>query len=196
LPLARALRAPIFAHAGVALERARCRLDVRAYVPGRALSLGPFVVEALPVPHDAAQVALRVSAGGCRFAVATDLGRATRDLSGFLGGCDIVFLESNYCPRLLESGPYPPHLKRRVGGPIGHLANEQAAELAASIEDTRVSRLVLVHLSRTNNTPEQARDVVSSRVRRLAVEVLRHGETRRFDVRGGGGVWGEQLGLF
>jgi hypothetical protein len=134
--------------------------------------LGPFVVDALPIPHDAPQVAFRVSAGGRRFGIATDLGHVTRELRAFLAGCDVVFLESNYCPLLLETGPYPLRLKRRVAGPIGHLANEQTAELARSLEDTRVARLVLVHLSRTNNSPERALEVVSSRAHRLRVEAL------------------------
>jgi phosphoribosyl 1,2-cyclic phosphodiesterase len=196
LPLARALRTPIIAHGGVAIERARTRVDVRSYVPGRALALGPFLIEAVSVPHDAPQVALRISAGACRFAIATDLGDPTRGLGPFLRGCDLVFLESNYCPSLLESGPYPLCLKRRVGGPLGHLANEQTADLAASFEDSRVSRLVLVHLSRTNNTPGRAHEVVASRVRRLAVEVLPNGEPRRFAVgRSLRETPGEQLGF-
>jgi phosphoribosyl 1,2-cyclic phosphodiesterase len=195
LPIARALRAPIIAHDGVAIERARRRIAVRSYIPGRPLCLGPFLVEALPIPHDAPQVALRVTAGARCFAVATDLGRATRDLSAFLRGCDLVLLESNYCLRLLENGPYPLRLKRRVAGPLGHLANEQAAELAASLEDTRVSRLVLVHLSRTNNTPERAHDVVASRARRLCLEVLPHGGSRRFEVGAGSAIHGQQLAL-
>jgi phosphoribosyl 1,2-cyclic phosphodiesterase len=182
LPLALALRAPIFAHDGALLERARRRVEVRGYTPGRSLDIGPFVVEALSIPHDAPHVALRVTAGGCRFAIATDLGHARRELRSFLTGCDLVLLESNYCPRLLEAGPYPPSLKRRVGGALGHLANEQAAEVAASLEDTRVSRLVLVHISRTNNTPERAQAVVMSRVRRLPIEALAQGESKRFEV--------------
>jgi phosphoribosyl 1,2-cyclic phosphodiesterase len=91
-------------------------------------------------------------------------------------------LESNYCPELLETGPYPPRLKQRVAGSLGHLANAQAAELAGSLEDTRVSRLVLAHLSRTNNTPDRALSTVASRLRRLPVEALLQGETRRLDV--------------
>lgn len=195
-PVARALRAPLYLHEGIPAMRARQRLEVRSYVPGRPVPLGPFVVEALPVPHDAPQVALRVSAGGRRFGIVTDVGHATRELRAFLAGCDLVFLESNYCPHLLETGPYPPSLKRRVAGPIGHLANDQAAELARSLEDTRVARLVLVHLSRTNNLPERALDVVASRVRRLPVEALPHAEPRRFEVAAG--HWSaaaEQLGL-
>lgn len=185
LPLARALRSPIITHDAVGLPRARRRTNVRSYVPGQPLALGPFVVDALPVPHDAPQVALRVTAGACRFAVATDLGHATRDLRAFLGACDLVLLESNYCARLLESGPYPPRLKRRVAGHLGHLANEQAAELAASLENTRVSRLVLVHISRTNNTPDRALDIVASRVHRIRLDVLPQGGSRRFDVSAG-----------
>jgi phosphoribosyl 1,2-cyclic phosphodiesterase len=195
IPLARALRAPVIAHSGIALERVPQRIEVRSFVPRRSLALGPFLVEGLPVPHDAPHVAVRVSVGARRFAVATDVGHAPRDLRAFLRDCDLVLLESNYCPRLLESGPYPPRLKSRVAGPLGHLANEQAAELAASLEDTRVSRLVLVHVSRTNNTPERAHEVVASRVRRLPVMVLPHGGSRRFDVGAGPRARAEQLGF-
>jgi phosphoribosyl 1,2-cyclic phosphodiesterase len=183
LPMARALRAPLYAHDRATLDRPRRRLDVRPFVPsGRPVALGPFVVEALSVPHDAPHVALRVSAGAHRVALATDVGHPTRELCAFLAASDLVLLESNYCPRMLDTGPYPPRLRARVAGPLGHLANEQAAEIARALEDTRVSRLVLVHLSRANNTPERAFDVVASAVRRLGVEALAHGAPRVLDV--------------
>ena len=180
-PLARALRAPLFAHAGVPFV-SRKRVEVRTYQPGNAVGLGPFEVEALTIPHDAPHVALRISAGGKRFGIATDLGHATRELRAFLQACDLVMLEANHCPQLLESGPYPPRLKRRVAGPLGHLTNEQAADFAATLEDSRVSSLVLAHLSRTNNSPERAVAAVARRVRRLPVDVLLNGEPRKLDV--------------
>jgi len=196
VPIARALRAPLHVHGGIPAPRVRSRLEVRTYVPGRPVPLGPFVVDALPIPHDAPHVALRVSAGGKRFAIATDLGHPTRELRALLAGCDLVFLESNYCPGLLETGPYPMHLKRRVAGPLGHLANDQTADLARSLHDTRVARMVLVHLSRTNNTPGRALDVVAAKAHRLAVEALPHAEPRRFDVVAGrGSAAAEQLSL-
>jgi phosphoribosyl 1,2-cyclic phosphodiesterase len=196
LPIARALRAPLHAHDRIAAPRARRRLEVRSYSPGRPVTLGPFVVEALAVPHDAPHVAMRVSASGRRFGLAMDVGHPTRELRLFLAACDLVFLESNYCPDLLEAGPYPPTLKRRVAGPLGHLGNEQAADIARSLEDTRVGRVVLVHLSRANNTPERALDTVVSRIRRLPVEALSHAEARRFEVRTGSwSAAAEQLAL-
>lgn len=196
LPIARALRAPLHLHDGIAAPRARSRLEVRSYHPGRPVPLGPFVVETLPVPHDAPQVAVRVGAAGRRFGIVTDVGHVTRELRAFLAGCDLVLLEANYCPHLLETGPYPPSLRRRVAGPLGHLANDQAAELARSLEGTRVGRVVLVHLSRTNNEPARALDTVASRAHRLPVEALPHGLPRAFEVQAGNwSVAAEQLSL-
>ena len=41
--------------------------------------------------------------------------------------CDALVLECNHEPDLLAAGPYPASLKRRVGGNLGHLSNQQAA---------------------------------------------------------------------
>ena len=80
LGLARALKTPVFAHDGARLEPVRRRMAVRQYVPGRPLTLGPFLVESLAIPHDAPQVALTVSAGRLRCAIVSDVGHVTREL--------------------------------------------------------------------------------------------------------------------
>jgi len=103
-------------------------------------------------------------------------------------------LEANYCPEMLKAGPYPERLKKRVQGPLGHLANQQAADIASRLQETRVSRVILVHLSRTNNTPERALDVVATRAPRLPVEVLEHGRPARLEVVSAGPIQLE-LGL-
>ena len=66
-------------------------------------------------------------------------------------------LECNYDPQMLDDGPYPAWLKRRVGGKQGHLSNRQSAELLAVLDRSRLRHLVAAHLSRTNNTPALAR---------------------------------------
>jgi phosphoribosyl 1,2-cyclic phosphodiesterase len=184
-PLARALRAPLYAHDEQLFRRAGRRVEARAYAPGKTVRLGPFVIDALAIPHDAPHVALRVSSGDVTVGVATDLGHPTAALHTFLADCDLVLLEANYCPSMLEVGPYPERLKQRVRGPLGHLANDQAADLASRLQDTRVARVVLVHLSQVNNTPERALDVVATRAPRLRVEALDHGRPARFDVTHG-----------
>jgi phosphoribosyl 1,2-cyclic phosphodiesterase len=185
-PLARALRVPLYTHDEGLLRRAGRRVEGRMFTPSRPTFLGPFAVETIGLPHDAPQVAVRISAGPFRVAIATDLGRPASGLSAFLADSDLVLLEANYCPELLRMGPYPERLKNRVEGPLGHLANQQAADLAWRLQETRVSRLVLVHLSQINNTPERALEVVASRAPRLPVEVLEHGCPARFAVTSSG----------
>lgn len=48
-----------------------------------------------------------------------------------LKGLDAVLLEANHDIRMLETGPYPYYLKRRILGDRGHLSNETAGRLLA-----------------------------------------------------------------
>jgi len=189
-PLSRALRAPLYLHGGTVAPALRRRCEVIGYEPGSAFTIGPFTIEAMVVPHDAVQVALRVSAGGRAFAMATDLGHVPPGFARFVGEADLAMVEANYCPRMLAEGPYPPSLKRRVGGAHGHLANEQTARLASELSRSRLARLLLGHLSRVNNSPDRAAGVVRERAGRLPVEALPHGVARVFDVVAGRPVSG------
>ena len=184
--------APVFMHAGISAARLREKLEVRGYVaskgggessaPHAPFDVGPFTIEALAVPHDAPQVALRITAAGKTFGLATDLGHVPHALTEFLADCDLALLESNHCPRMLDEGPYPMRLKQRVRGPLGHLANEQCAALAARLVGSRLAKLLLGHVSLRNNTPARALDVVASRCPGLAVEVVPNGAPRLFDI--------------
>jgi phosphoribosyl 1,2-cyclic phosphodiesterase len=193
-PLARATRAPIFLHRGIGAARVRHRFQVVDYDPGARLRVGPLDVETALVPHDAPQVAVRVSAPcddakgalpGLAFGIATDVGVVTDALVRLLRDCDAALVEANHCPVMLHDGPYPERLKKRVAGPYGHLANEQTADLAARVVTGRASRLAhmyLGHLSRANNTPERALAVVRRRVPDLGVTVVPHGAPQLLSV--------------
>ncbi len=182
-PHARASRAPIYLHRGISvLPRVREKYEVRSYEPGRPFKVGPFVIEALSIPHDAPQVALRIATPTHAFGVATDLGHVPSDLPAFLGSCDTVLVEANYCAQMLEWGPYPPRLKARVAGDIGHLDNEQTAELAAALIGTRLRRMYLGHISRTNNTPDRALAAVRKRSGSLEVRAVLNGVPEILDV--------------
>lgn len=182
--LARALGAPVYLHRGIEARRVRKRFDVRDYEPGTTLRVGALEIEAVPVPHDAPQVALRIAADGRALGVATDVGHATAPLAALLARCDAAIVEANHCPEMLASGPYPWRLKARVGGALGHLSNAQCAALAARLVGSRLSRIWLGHLSRSNNTPERALETVAEAARGIAVEVLPHGAVCAFEVRG------------
>jgi phosphoribosyl 1,2-cyclic phosphodiesterase len=128
-------------------------------------------------------VALAItSQEGARFGVATDLGYVPPALAPFLGACDAALVEANYCPAMLSVGPYPEHLRRRIRGGLGHLANEQVADLAAELGSSRLARLYLGHISRSNNSPERALAVVTPHCKGFEVEAVPHGSSRVIDV--------------
>jgi phosphoribosyl 1,2-cyclic phosphodiesterase len=186
--LARAFGATIWMHRRIDSEsarRVRSRFDVQTYDPGRPFRIGSLVVEAEPIPHDAPQVAVRVAEenGGPAIGVATDVGRITNGLVGLLAQCDAALVEANHCAEMLAFGPYPDRLKKRVSGGLGHLNNDDTAELARRLEGSRLTRLWLGHLSKANNTPERALEVVASRAKGIDVEVLPHGHVCALDVR-------------
>ena len=182
-PLARALRAPVYLHDGIAASRVRARFDVRPYARRGVFSVGPFRVRAEPVPHDAPQVALSVAAGGLRFGIATDLGHAPPCLVDLLSECDEALVEANHCVELLRVGSYPPKLRTRVAGDLGHLSNDQTAALVQKLTKTRVARVWLGHLSRSNNSPARALACVRHGVRGVDVQVLEHGIPRLLEIR-------------
>jgi phosphoribosyl 1,2-cyclic phosphodiesterase len=63
---------------------------------------------------------------------------------------------------MLAAGRYPPALKARVGGRVGHLSNRQAATLLSGIDTDDLQHLVAAHLSEKNNTPELARAALAA----------------------------------
>jgi phosphoribosyl 1,2-cyclic phosphodiesterase len=122
-----------------------------------------FVVEALeiqpyPVPHDAREPVQYVfSDGAKRLGVLTDSGCSTPHIEAMLTGVEALVLECNHDAAMLENGPYPASLKRRVGGRFGHLENSQSAALLEKLKHDRLQCVMAAHVSRKNNTTALAR---------------------------------------
>jgi phosphoribosyl 1,2-cyclic phosphodiesterase len=146
------------------------------FEPGASFEIETVRVSAFSVPHDAANpVGFVLEAEGVRVGIVTDLGHATTLVVERLRGCDVLMVEANHDDRMLVAGPYPWHLKQRVGGRMGHLSNDEAARLLSAAADERCRAVVLAHLSERNNEPGKARDAVS---RALSDRGL-----RRFEMR-------------
>ncbi|WP_044236756.1 MBL fold metallo-hydrolase [Chondromyces apiculatus] len=156
------LRIPVWATEATARAARLGHPDrARRYSSREPFAIGGLTFFPKPVPHDAAQVALVVSDGTRRAALVTDLGEVTAGLTEHLAGCDVLLLESNHDEELLERGPYPPFLKRRILSARGHLSNLQThALLRALVRQRAMAPVVaLMHLSETNNHPDLALDV-------------------------------------
>ncbi|MGD9032961.1 MAG: MBL fold metallo-hydrolase, partial [Desulfobacteraceae bacterium] len=102
-----------------------------------------------------------------RLGLITDLGRSTQVIEDRLRGCHALIIEFNHDQRMLEDGPYPWEVKRRIKGSEGHLSNRQAGELLAAVAHKDLGLVILAHLSRVNNNElsalKEAKDALTRR---------------------------------
>jgi phosphoribosyl 1,2-cyclic phosphodiesterase len=94
--------------------------------------------------------------------VLTDTGRMTPHIRECLDAADALLLECNHDTAMLADGPYSYALKQRVGGPLGHLSNDQAARLLQQLDTSHLQHLVAAHLSDKNNQPGLARTALAA----------------------------------
>lgn len=126
-----------------------------------SVSLKELTVKPFEVSHDALEpVCYRVDSGNASAAVATDMGVFSDKIIRGLSGVDVLLLEANHDIRMLESGPYPYSLKRRILGDKGHLSNDSAKDLLVSLLHDNLKAVILGHLSECNNLPELAYETV------------------------------------
>jgi phosphoribosyl 1,2-cyclic phosphodiesterase len=161
--LARRLDIPVVATRGTLHEfltssRSSSKtVRTRTCRPGETLEIGEFRIEAFQTSHDAVDpCGFLVQENGATFGICTDTGEVTGSMTGMLGRCDALVLESNHCPEMLKNGPYPAFLKRRISDrKRGHLSNTASAACLGLLAD-RLAAVMLAHLSEENNTPEKA----------------------------------------
>lgn len=143
------------------LENLSCHSAI-AVNAEEGFEIGEIEAMAFDIPHDAAQpFGYTFMLGGIKLSVATDMGRIDAHVAEIVRGSEFVFLEANHDMKMLLEGPYPYYLKERIRGSEGHLSNEQCASLATALARTGTTKIVLGHLSNTNNTPHIALQTVT-----------------------------------
>jgi len=129
------------------------------------LEIGDIRIAPVPVPHDAREPCQFVfESSGLRLGVLTDAGHVTRHMLDAYQGCDTLMLECNHDLEMLARGPYPPALRQRVGGKLGHLNNTQAARMVADLRGSGLGRVLAAHVSEKNNTHALARGALAESI--------------------------------
>lgn len=165
--LARRHGIPVFGSPGTIRAAARYLqgVDVQPRPVGEPFVTDGFEATLIPVPHDATEpTAVRIEMAGRRFLVATDLGHFPWTLIETGQDMDALVLESNHDEGMLERGPYPIYLKRRIRGPTGHLSNTESAVALRALLGPKTRGVLLGHLSQKNNTEDVALRTVLSGV--------------------------------
>lgn len=130
-----------------------------SFSPAHAAEAGAPKVDALlELKLDASPAPASAAESQClarRVAWLTDLGHAPLHLHERIRDVDIVVIESNHCPRLLQADlkrPWP--TKQRIAGRHGHLSNDAVRELLEAVASPRWRHVFLTHLSRDCNSAE------------------------------------------
>jgi phosphoribosyl 1,2-cyclic phosphodiesterase len=137
-------------------------VSVRFAKDGELIAIGDLQLSPFTVPHDANEpLQLRFTDGQSHLGVLTDIGCSTPHVLEQLQRCDALLLELNHDREMLARSPYPASVRARIGGRLGHLANDVAAEILRSCLHSGMRHVVAAHLSLRNNLPALARETLA-----------------------------------
>lgn len=185
-PTARKLNVPVYCNRPTFDACKLGQIDYRPISTGMPFELFGMNILSLPTSHNAAEPnAFLTEVDEKRILVATDTGILTNQVEHALSISDLAIIESNYDARMLTNGPYPFHLKKLIGSDIGHLSNVACAN-AIKRTERKGRKIFLAHLSKTNNTPDMARETVAEIIgeKRFNIDCLEFpGDTRTLKVK-------------
>lgn len=148
--------APSVLRASKDLQAVEGLVDVRSMKAGDDVTIpgaSDFAVHVFATSHDAAaSFGFRIGAAADSVGFMTDTGIVTGEAHEALQHCRILAIEGNHDVRMLENGPYPYALRKRVASDVGHLSNDQAAEELGALLHDGLEHVVAMHVSENNNT--------------------------------------------
>ena len=170
--MARRYHLPLYMTRGTAAYIAGCvqmgKIDpdlIHIVRKDECFSVGDLMIHPFSISHDAAEpVGYRIEGGGKKIAVATDMGCYDEYTVEHLKDLDSLVLEANHDLNMLQVGPYPYPLKRRIMGDKGHLSNEHAGRLLGEILHDGMQTIFLGHLSVENNYEALAMATVTTEI--------------------------------
>jgi len=152
----------------------------RTYLPGDDWSIGPFHITTFTVPHDASHnCGYFIETATTNFCFITDAGSFTPEMISFVRRARNLVIEANYDAAMLDEGPYPLHLKKRIKAPTGHACNAETARILEENLAATTENIWLCHLSEENNHPELARKTIAQALERSECKSQLHVLRRR-----------------
>jgi phosphoribosyl 1,2-cyclic phosphodiesterase len=144
----------------------------RAIYKEHPFSIGNFTITAFEVMHDGTDNAgFHIVHGEHNLVVATDLGCISERADFYMRQANYLMIEANYDEGMLSAGNYPEYLKGRIRSETGHLNNCVTADYLKQIFSPKLRNIFLCHLSKDNNTPEIALQVVEKALTEAGAKV-------------------------
>ena len=145
-------------------------------------AIGPFNITQFNTSHDSVgSVGFIVENNHKSLVYVTDTGYISHKNLELLMDKNAYIFESNHDIEMLMEGPYPYILKQRVLSDKGHLSNELAGEYLSQLIGINTKKVVLAHLSETNNRHEIAfntiKDIIGDKFTNIELLVASQDES-------------------
>ncbi len=149
--------------------------NLRTFQAGESFVFEGTEIDSLKTSHDGAEpCGYRFRRGNRMISVVTDTGKPTADVKKAVATSEVLLLESNHDAGMLQTGPYPYFLKRRIASNKGHLSNAVASKLVADKAGSHLRQLILGHLSKENNHPDLALETMTRTIESSGLECRIH----------------------
>lgn len=118
-------------------------------------------VKVIPTSHDSLTAnGFLLEHKGESIVYITDTGYINHRNFTYLKDKTYYIIESNHDTEKLINGPYPEYLQRRILSDKGHLSNELCAGYLSRLIGQNTKKIILAHLSESNNTEEIALETI------------------------------------
>ena len=166
---------PIFANSGTIKEMLKefsTRPRFKVFTTGETFEYKDMVIRPFSIQHDTVDpVAFTIEMEGIKLGFCTDLGFATSYTEQELKGCNYLVLEANHEVDLVHASSRPAVYKERVLSRMGHLSNDQCADLLARIYHEGLEEVFLAHLSEECNQPDIALSKIATYLKQRAIDL-------------------------
>lgn len=151
---------PIYSYCPIQITDTKKRpipFEHHQIVPDEIFEIGEFSIYALGLSHDAGEtLGFVIEDAHTRLVYVTDTGFFPMDYTSIIQGADYYIMESNHDVDMLMHTNRSWWLKQRILSDTGHMNNQDASNLLASVVTPNTKKIVLAHLSEEANEPELA----------------------------------------
>lgn len=143
--------------------------SIEYFIP---FEIAGFTLTAFPVPHDSSDnVGYLIEKDSFSMVLVTDIGHITDTIKKYISKAVHLVVEANYDKEMLKNGHYPDFLKDRISGALGHISNDETAELIVQTYHKNMQNIWLCHLSKENNHPDLCWKTIEYRLFREGIRV-------------------------
>lgn len=120
-------------------------------------------IKVIPTSHDALTAnGYLIEYNNESLVYITDTGYINQRNFIYLQDKTYYIIESNHDTEMLINGPYPEYLQRRILSDKGHLSNELCGGYLSRLIGPNTKKVILAHLSESNNEPNLALETVEN----------------------------------